>query len=285
MRRIRISVAALALLVTSCAAPSAGTGSSGMEQAGSRPDRVLTVLMRDEPVDITNALAKRTTLFEPGSLVAETAAIPTDAYYDETLRISAKYPYDLRRTDELMVQAGFVKGADGFYASAGEGRYAPELFGIAEGKDGRETTAVADYWRKGGFDVQLRLAASSAVQNSNELKATYPAWRHNYTFQAETLYGPSIANLQNRWAGRNKIGWVNAEYDRLQDLYTRTLDLNERNRIRAQQFKNINDELPGLPLNYELSVTAYNRDLKGPMEGIKTTVLHVGNLHEWQWIR
>jgi peptide/nickel transport system substrate-binding protein len=249
------------------------------------PKAVLDLRVRKASLHAIDRQALVDALLEPGALVAETAALPTDAFYDDVLRVAARYPFDTRLTDQLMAEAGYTKGADGVFTSPTEGRYAPELFGISEGKDGRETTAVADYWRKAGIDARLRLAGSIEVQNSNELKATYPAWRDNYTFLTETLYGPSAASPQNRWGGRNKIGWVHPEFDRLFDLYTATLQLSERQKIRVQQYKLINDELPGLPLNFELSVTPYVSGLQGPTEGLKPTILHLDNLHAWQWVR
>jgi len=249
------------------------------------PRAVLDLRVRKASLHAIDRQALVDALLEPGALVAETAALPTDPFYDEVLRVAARYPFDTRLTDQLMAEAGFAKGADGIFTSPTEGRYAPELFGISEGKDGRETTAVADYWRKAGIDARLRLAGSVEVQNSNEMKATYPAWRDNYTFLTETLYGPSVATAQNRWGGRNKIGWIHPEFDRLFDLYTGTLQLGERHTIRVQQYRLINEELPGLPLNFELSVTPYAADLRGPLEGLKPTILHLDNLHAWQWVR
>ena len=249
------------------------------------PKAILDLRVRKASLHAIDRQAIADALLEQGALVAETAALPTDAFYDEVMRVSPRYPYDIRQTEQLMAQAGYTKGGDGIYTSASDGRYAPELFGIAEGKDGREATALADYWRKAGIDVNLRLLSSAEVQNSNELKSTYPAWRDNYTLVPETLYGPNLATAQNRWGGRNKIGWVHAEFDRLFDLHTQTLQLAERQRIRAQQYQLINEELPALPLNYELSVSAYVAGLHGPMEGQKRDLLHLSNLHEWQWVR
>ncbi len=123
---------------------------------------------------------------------------------------------DLRRTDELMRQAGFTKGTDGFYANA-DGRFTFDVWGIAEGQEGRETTVVADLLKRAGLDAQLQLFPSARMQNDDQLKSTYPAWRNNYGVQPNRLLGYNVSTAANKWGGTNKFGWANPEFDRIFD--------------------------------------------------------------------
>jgi ABC-type transport system substrate-binding protein len=57
--RVIIFVCLATLLTSACATPNQGNRPSSTEPSASRPQRALTVLMRDEPVDLTSNLAKR----------------------------------------------------------------------------------------------------------------------------------------------------------------------------------------------------------------------------------
>src|SRR5205814_6171936 len=135
-----------------------------------------------------------------------------------------------------------------------------------------------------GFDAQLRLVPAQRLNNDNELKATYPAWRNNYGLTPQKFYGPNIAAIENSWRGTNKLGWTNSENDRLVELWNRSLDFNEQNQLMVQAYRNLNEDLPGLPLYYNFTVTAHTSDIQGPTGAVPNTTAY-GNLHQWQWLR
>src|SRR5206468_11588874 len=60
-------------------------------------------------------------LFEGQGTIADSAISPEDSYFPEVEPVITRYPYDTRRTEALMNEAGFFKDAEGFYGSvAGE---------------------------------------------------------------------------------------------------------------------------------------------------------------------
>jgi ABC-type transport system substrate-binding protein len=216
--------------------------------------------------------------------MAEGFALPGEPFYESLDRVLTKYPFDLRLTETLMREAGFTKGSDGVYVSAEEGRFAPELLGIAEGQEGLETTAVADYWRRAGIDAQLRLVPSAQMQASDEMKATYPAWRTNQAITPNRVLGDSIATAENRWAGTNKGGYSNPEHDRLYGQWLQTLDRAQRNDLMVQIYKSMNENLPALPTYFNFWVIGHVSELAGPQPRTSASTLY-GNLHEWRWVR
>ncbi len=254
-----------------------------LRSAFASPRAILDVRVRKASVHAIDRRSLVDVLLEREGQVAEVFALPSEPFYGELLRTAELYPYDLRRTEELMREAGFVKGQDGMYAGLDEGRFAPEVWGIAEGKDGKEVTLVTQMFREAGMDAQLRLFPSVQMQNSNELKATYPAWRINYLATPQKFYGPDAASLENSWAGTNKVGWLNPENVRLVDLYNQALTPDERKQAMLQAYKLMNGDLPGLPLYYDVDVTAHVAELKGPGEALTPNTPIVRNLHEWAW--
>jgi peptide/nickel transport system substrate-binding protein len=249
------------------------------------PKSILDVRVRQASIHAIDRHALADALLEGEGVVAENFALPGEPFYEALDRVVAKYPYDPRRTDDLMREAGFTKGSDGLYASADEGRFAPEVLGIAEGVEGREATIISDYFRQAGIDAQLRLVPSVKMQADDELKSTYPSWRGNQAMLPARLATSGISAPENRWSGVNKTGYSNPEHDRLYDLWTRALDRNDRNDLQVQLYKSMNDNLPGLPLYFNFWVIGHRAELEGPRARVPGTDPLYGNVHEWHWLR
>ena len=193
---------------------------------------------------------------------------PLVDYSEAALRAVTRMPYDVRQTDRLLQEAGMAKGSDGLFASGGE-RFRPELRASASDQNAREQAIIADSWRRAGIDVQSRLL-SEIEQNDRELRSIYPAFATADTVGLEErvvynkLYGPNMATPANRWAGSNRGGWVNPEFDRLFDQMTTNLDRNARVEAIVQAAKMVSEEVPVYPLYYNYDVRAHSTILLGP---------------------
>ncbi len=226
-------------------------------------------------------------MLEGKGMVAETFVPPTLSFYPAVDAAVTKYPYDLRRTDQLMAEAGFPKAGDGFYASPGEGRFGLQVRGIAEGQEGRETTTIADYLRRAGAEPILDLVPSTQRQQSAELRSTFPALTANNAtvYRDLTLnknITSAIANAANRWSGGNRTGYSSLEYDRLYEAWSRTLDGGTRNQTVVQLLKLANDDLPSLPMYFNFDVVAHVSALVGPTP-VAPDSTYYANVHEWRW--
>ena len=124
------------------------------------------------------------------------------------------------------------------------------------------------------------------MQQSDEAKATSPAWRTNYglgaprNLSADRLLGSRAATAENRWGGTNKMGWDYPEHDRLYDLWTRTLDAGQGDRILVQIGVIEMEQLPFIPTYFDPAVAAHAAALVGPSLGFGTA-WH--NVHQWYW--
>src|SRR5438067_3627613 len=83
-------------------------------------------------------------------------------------------------------------------------------------------------------DPTIYIIPAAQSQNLEQVSA-YPALRIEQTgFTGTThltkLAGSAIATAEKRWAGVNRGGWLNPEYDRLVDVFLSSLDRAERNR-------------------------------------------------------
>jgi peptide/nickel transport system substrate-binding protein len=220
--------------------------------------------------------------------VAESMIPPTVSFYQVVDRAVPKYPYDLRRTEALLNEAGFAKGPDGAYTSPTEGRFAPELRGLAEGQDAQETTIVLDFLRRAGINSPLNLVPTAVYnQNRDEQISTFPAIRTTYAtlfgdFAMNKFITSEIATVDRNWRGTNRTGWSNAEFDGVYDAFSRALERDERNRLMAEMARLLNDQLPVMPMYFNFEVVAHTASLAGPTVAAPTSTVH-GAIYEWAW--
>ena len=77
-------------------------------------------------------------------------------------------------------------------------------------------------------------------------------------------------------------GWSNPEFERLVDSFLGTIDQTERVRLIGQMARLMTEDLPTIPLMYELSAYAYSSAIRGPTVEADEAV--VGwNVQDWDW--
>ncbi len=218
-------------------------------------------------------------LLEGQGLTADSLALPDSAWYPEVERVMTKYPYDLRQAEQLMNSAGFTKGPDGMYLSAAGESFAPEVRGEQE----NEVVILVDGWKRAGINAQLTVSTPQQASD-NEYRSTFPAMAITKltVFQDDTVakkFSSSlIAKPENRWGGTNRGGYSDPEYDRLTDLFLAALDRSERDKLMVQIVKRQTEDLPALPMYYDVFTTAHVDALKGPL-----TAGFFWNIHQWEW--
>lgn len=225
-------------------------------------------------------------LLDGQGTVAHSLMSPYLQYFPEIDRAVVKYPFDLRRTEELMAEAGFSKGGDGIYTSAMEGRFAPEVRVNAAGQNEAEGTVLAANLRRAGMDSSL-FVIPQAMASDAQFRATFPTLTGTGNILSpeppiESFRASQIPTPDNRWRGNNRVGWNNPEFERLAAAYDTTLDRDENHRLVVQIMRLMTEELPDVPLYYNLAVMAHVAELHGPLVSTSTDGA-VWNIHEWEW--
>lgn len=215
-------------------------------------------------------------------IVADVLVSPQRENYADIDRAVKKYAYDPRRAEQLMGEAGFTKGSDGFYAGAPGERFSPEMRALGGAAEEQELTALTDLLRRSGVNVQP-FVVPAAQATDGQFVATFPAFSTSQTgTSGDTplvkLWTPRIPSPQNRWNGTALGGWSNPEYDRGYDAYNTTLDRAARNGVVAEMMKLVSEELPVFPLYYNFQVDAHVSALTGP-----AVAGDVSNVHEWRF--
>jgi peptide/nickel transport system substrate-binding protein len=249
------------------------------------PRAILDVRVRRALAHALDRQAINDSLLGGEGLLANIGIAPTVDYYPDIDRAIAKYPHDLRRSEQLMAEAGYTKGTDGVYTSRSDGRFSAQLQANATADLARELSIMADQWRQAGFEMS-EWPVSLAEARDPQVRSTFPAlYTSGGSFGEKGLADFTTVQLsspENRWRGNNRTGWSNAEFDRLFELFNITLDRSERNQQVVQMAKIFTEELPGISLHHSLAVIARAAALSGPESFVPDTVV-TWNIHEWEW--
>jgi peptide/nickel transport system substrate-binding protein len=223
-------------------------------------------------------------LFEGEGIMTETPVPPNAPSFAEVDRAAVRRPYDLARTDQLMTEAGFARGADGIYASPAGGRFATELIVFTSPQNEAEMTIMGAGWRQAGFDVKEAVWASVLARDA-QLRNTHPGLSGTGGPSGEaTIAQHNTAELprpENRWTGVNRGGWTHPEFDRLATTFNATLDRAERTRLLVQMVRIYTEDVAAISLYFNLNVSAFAAALEGP--GIAVPESDVTwNIYEWE---
>ncbi len=207
----------------------------------------------------------------------------TVPYFAELDRAIVKYPFDLRQTEQQMAEAGYRKGADGFYASAGGERFSMDHWVIGGSQNEKQSAIMADGWRRAGYEVR-EYAIPASQGTDGQVRATFPGLSSVATGGGERnlnfLTSAQIPSAGNRWRGNNRGAWANAEYDSLWAAFNTTLDRSTRTRQVLRMMRLATDDVAMLFLFHSPNVTAHVAGLKGPAIGAPDT-LAIWNVYEW----
>jgi peptide/nickel transport system substrate-binding protein len=248
---------------------------------------LLDVRIRRAMVHSIDRQAMNDAIFEGKSINPDTYVTPGTPHYPTVDRAIAKYAYDPARTEQLMAEAGFTKGADGFFANPAGERFRPDLQVLAGTTFERGGAILNETWRRAGIDVQLSVLPAVQVRQ-NDVRNQFPGLSTpggtggGERGALEFFTSGQIGSPANNWTGSNRGGWVNPDMDRVWQAYNVTLDQQTRFGQMAQLMKTVSDELPGWPLFWDFNVMASLANIRGPSLGIANTSTPLWNVHEWE---
>jgi peptide/nickel transport system substrate-binding protein len=219
-------------------------------------------------------------------LPTNTLTSPRVPYYGDIERVIQKYSYDPRRAQQLMEEAGYAKGADGFFAGADGTPVKYSVASSAGPKNESEAAAYVDGQRKAGLDTQQRVIPAAQLDDP-EQRALLPGLQIRGGGNPLVTYtSEQIPRAENRWRGENRGGWNNPEYDRFFQAYTSSLADADRVKQIVEMERILTSELPVIPHFFGVETNPYTSALKGPIArqtpNATSTFLYV---HQWQWVK
>lgn len=210
--------------------------------------------------------------------------LPLELYTPTIEAAITKYPYDLRRMEQLLSQVGIARGPDGWYVGVSGGRFSPEVRTISGKQEEQEFAILVDGFRRAGVDAGSYIVPT-AQSADGQVLASFPALftgKSNLNDNdggLDKLLSDKVPRPENRWRGSALGGYTNPEFDRLYDLYTTSLERSARDRALLQMSTMVGEEVSAIPMYYNFEVSAHVAGLAGPREGLTPA----GYIHEWEW--
>jgi peptide/nickel transport system substrate-binding protein len=218
------------------------------------------------------------------------ASVPdSEPVYQELERARMKFPPDQQRAEQLMAEAGFTRDGAGLFADASGRRFRLDVLHSAGTQNERTLAILSDAWRRAGFDVTPSVL-SQADQRNLQTRHNFPglASRGGTPVPVQFI-SAEIGSPANRWAGENRGGWSNPEYDRLYAAFASSLDPDERTRAWVQMMTTVNDLVLAYLLFFNVQTRTWVTGLHGPDIGVQgfgllatPTTVH-WNIHEWEF--
>ena len=202
-----------------------GDRSSGPARRG-RP-RAPGARFRDGPRDMTEVVTAGHGLFR------EIYSHPSAPHFETLLRaVPTRYPYDARRAEQLLQDAGFTRGSDGFWMTPTGQRFTLEQWYLTGTTNERDSQILVDGLRRFGIDATSNLWGLQ--RTSQEERAKTPGIFGGSVPLPRQIPQPRYLSARKTVDGRNRFGFANPELDRSVDGFLTALDRSARVQQLAQ---------------------------------------------------
>jgi peptide/nickel transport system substrate-binding protein len=197
-----------------------------------------------------------------------------------------QYPFDLSRAQQLLAQAGWVRGSDGnlVHQQTGE-RLELEINGGDTRYIKQEQNIVADSWKKVGVQVNLfnlPAALANAMENRVE-RAGSGIYAGFSSGAAGTGHSKLIPGPQNRYTGGNFGGYRNPRVDTLVDQLDVTIPVDQRLPLLREHVNILMSDVAFWPMYWDVTNVMALKHVKGIATG--EGPYHTWNFYEWDVAR
>ncbi len=252
-----------------------------------KPRALLDVRVRRALAHAIDKQAINEALIAGKAVLADSNIYAYEDYYPEIDRVITKYPYDARRAQQLLEEAGMSRRADGFYASADGEQFAPEVYTTAATAQEAENAIIVDGFRRAGIAASSHIIPAR-LQQDGQTRSTFASMQTGGGGAGERGFAEyrtaAISGPDNRWTGLNRGGYSNPELDRAWELYATTLPRPERIQRIAELARIFSEDVPAIPHFYQIQITPHVAALRGPVARVVPDAApEVFNIHEWSW--
>ncbi|HLE78717.1 MAG TPA: peptide ABC transporter substrate-binding protein [bacterium] len=201
-----------------------------------------------------------------------------------------KYPFDVARARALLTEAGFTLGPDGVLRDRAGKRFEVTIMTTA-GNTVREQIeqVIKDQLKAVGIDLRIDNRPASVFLGPVISRRQYPFLAmYGSLFTPESVpfdrfHSTQIPTEANAWQGNNRVGWRNAENDKIWEQLISELDEKKRIALFHKQQEIFAEELPSLPLYFRLSLTTNMKALRNIRPTGLGTYYIPWNSWEWAW--
>jgi peptide/nickel transport system substrate-binding protein len=206
-------------------------------------------------------------LFSGRQPIAHSSVNPLDWVYAKDIR---KYPYDPKRANRLLDEAGWTVRKGGIRYNKNGQRLTLDLMTTA-GNRTRELVeqVLQNQWKAIGIDVRIKneparvLFGQTVTQRKFTGLVMYAWYSAPESVPRTTLHSEHIPTKDNNFAGQNYTGFKNAEMDGLLERIEVELDKTKRAKLWRRLQEIYVTELPVIPLFFRADPYILPKGLTG----------------------
>ncbi len=211
--------------------------------------------------------------------VANTGYSESDPFYPRVAQVLTTYPYDVRRADQRLGEAGWARGPDGLYRESSGKSLDVEV--RVTGEREQEAEIVADDWKKAGIDARS-FVVPRALTTDVEYRVNFPGVAisaQTDVVSAANAITDQAPTPQNKYTGKNRGSYSNPELDRLYAQSLLTIDQPAREKILLDIERIFSADVAQGMLYYQPRVGAARADVLGIKPPVRGSYLW--NIWEW----
>ncbi len=217
-------------------------------------------------------------------LLREIFSHPNADYYPTVLNaVPTRYPYDPSRAEQLLQQAGFSRGADGFLLTPSGERFTLEQWYLGGATNERDSQIIVDGFRRVGIDASSNVWGIQRSSIEERVRTSGMFGGSLGSGPPDRYHTRNIARPENRYSGTNRFGFSNPDMDRAIDGYLTALDRTERVQQLAEMERIAMDQLPVIPTYWTAVVTAHASCLKGVVNNLVPDASDDRLMWTWEW--
>lgn len=202
---------------------------------------------------------------------------PNDPEFNDVQSAIVRYPYDPRRSMEILTGLGYTRAADGIFRGPTGETISVEIRTLSADLNQKTTLSVVDYWRRVGVDASI-FTIPPQRQGEAEFRANFPGFQillgSISPIALHTSRAPLASN--NFQVTGNYPRYMNPEYDALADRYYATIPRAERMEVLRQVIRWQTDQLLAVPLFQYVDPSLISNRLKNVVPN------NTFNIHEWE---
>lgn len=163
-----------------------------------------------------------------------------------------KYPYDPKKVEQLLAEAGWKKNRQGLLEK--DGKIFEFTMIAAAGNPQTELMAqlIQAMLKKVGISMKIELKPALVIWEEapmGKFDAWLTGWGYGVSDEALNYWGSDmIPSEENNWGGTNYTGWSNPRNDELMQLMAKEVDPRKRLQLYEEHFALWTNDLPVLPL-------------------------------------
>jgi peptide/nickel transport system substrate-binding protein len=202
------------------------------------------------------------TLMAGQSSIGHSFVGPDEADHQALQASIAKYEYDPRRAVRMIEELGFVRGADGLFADAGNQRLSVEISTTVQNDTHlKAMPATADYWKAAGVIVEQVPIPLQRIQD-REYRATFPSFTLGLISislspgDVSRYHSAATPLPENRFVvSGNTARYRSPELDSYIDRYVTTIPKDQRLQMLMQIVRHQSENVTALGLFHYVNPT------------------------------